>query len=159
MHPTHNSIVINSRIQSVATLNKQLAAAIDLHGQLKQAHWNVRGPNFIGLHELFDRVATQAETYSDMIAERAGALGGDSEGTVQVAAAKSYLTPYPFGRADGHEHIFAVSAALGAFGDGIRTSIAETAGWGDAGTADLFTEVSRGIDAQLWFVESHRTPK
>ncbi len=159
MYPTHNSITVNSRTQSVAALNRHLAAAIDLHGQLKQAHWNVRGPNFIALHELFDRAAEVAEGYSDKIAERAAALGGEAEGTVQRAAANSYLTPYPLGRADDHEHVFAVSAALAAFGDGIRTSIADAAGWGDAATADLFTEVSRGVDAQLWFVESHRPPK
>jgi len=156
MHPTHNSLVMTSRAQSVAALNRHLAAAIDLHGQMKQAHWNVRGPSFIAVHLLFDRTADEVEIYSDKIAERAGALGGVAEGTVQVAAAKSYLIPYPLGRAEDHEHIFAVSAALAAFGDGVRTSIAEATGWGDAATADLFTEISRGIDGQLWFVESHR---
>ncbi len=157
MYHTHNSIIVTSRTQSVASLNSHLAAAIDLHGQMKQAHWNIRGPDFIGLHLLFDKVAVTAELYSDMIAERVGALGGEAEGTVQVAAKTSYLTPYPFRRAEAHEHIFAVSVALAAFGDGIRTSIADAARWGDVATADLFTEMSRGIDAQLWLIESHRS--
>jgi starvation-inducible DNA-binding protein len=159
MHATHNSMTINSRVQSVELLNKYLAAAIDLHGQVKQAHWNVRGPAFIALHELFDRVATDVETYSDQIAERTGALGGEAEGTIQKAAEKSFLTPYPFGLAEDHQHVFAVSAALAAFGDGIRTAIGETAAWGDPATADLLTGISRGTDAQLWFVESHMAPK
>ncbi|MDR3435559.1 DNA starvation/stationary phase protection protein Dps [Telmatospirillum sp.] len=155
MHVTHNSMTINSRVQSVEILNKHLAAAIDLHAQVKQAHWNVRGPGFIALHALFDRVAADVEVYSDQIAERAGALGGQAEGTVQTAAAKSFLVPYPLGLAADHKHIFAVSAALAAFGDSVRTAIGETSGWGDAATADLFTEISRGTDTQLWFVESH----
>ena len=82
MHPTHNTLSENIRTQAVELLNKHLAAAIDLHGQMKQAHWNVRGPTFIGVHELFDKVAGEAESYSDLIAERAEGLGGVAEGTM-----------------------------------------------------------------------------
>jgi hypothetical protein len=76
MNKTRNTLHETIRAQSVELLNKHLAAAIDLHAQTKQAHWNVRGPNFIAIHELFDRVSEQVETYSDMLAERAGGLGG-----------------------------------------------------------------------------------
>ncbi len=158
MHPTHNTLSENIRTQSVALLNKTLAAAIDLHGQIKQAHWNVRGPNFIAIHELFDRVATTALETSDLIAERAAGLGGTAEGTVQVAATKSLLVPYPLGVADEAKHIFAVSATLAAFGQQIHEAISASTTAGDTTTADLFTEISRGIDQQLWFVESHRNP-
>ena len=163
MQPTHNTlsrhIVQNIRGQSVQLLNKHLAAAIDLHGQVKQAHWNVRGPGFIAIHELFDKVAAVVEDYSDMLAERAGALGGAAHGTVQVAAEQSFLIPYPLRIADCNEHVFAVSSALAAFGQSARDSIGQATNYADADTADLFTEVSRGIDRQLWFVESHRTPQ
>ena len=159
MQPTHNTLSENIRGQSVQLLNKHLAAAIDLHGQVKQAHWNVRGPGFIAIHELFDKVAAVIEDYSDMIAERAGALGGAAEGTVQVAAEQSFLIPYPLRIADCNEHVFAVSSALAAFGQSTRDAIAQATGYTDADTADLFTEVSRGIDHQLWFVESHRPPQ
>jgi starvation-inducible DNA-binding protein len=117
------------------------------------------GPNFIAIHELFDKVAAAVEDYSDMIAERAGGLGGGANGTVQVAAENSFLIPYPLRIADCNEHVFAVSSALAAFGQSARDAIAQTAGYADADTADMFTEVSRGIDRQLWFVESHRNPK
>lgn len=90
MRPTHNTLSENIRTQSVALLNKHLAAAVDLHGQVKQAHWNVRGPGFIALHQLFDSVAEQVEAYSDLLAERAGGLGGTAHGTVQVAASASH---------------------------------------------------------------------
>lgn len=155
MRPTHNTLSENIRTQSVALLNKHLAAAVDLHGQVKQAHWNVRGPGFIAIHQLFDRVAEQVEAYSDLIAERAGGLGGTAHGTVQVAASDSFLVPYTLGLADEREHVFAVSATLAAFGQSARGAITESSGFGDADTADLFTQISRGIDQQLWFVESH----
>ncbi len=155
MRPTHNTLSENIRTQSVALLNKHLAAAVDLHAQVKQAHWNVRGPGFIAIHQLFDRVAEEVEAYSDLIAERAGGLGGTAHGTVQVAASDSFLVPYRLGLADEREHVFAVSATLAAFGQSARGAITESSGFGDADTADLFTQISRGIDQQLWFVESH----
>ena len=156
MHPTHNTLSESIRAQSVALLNKQLAAAIDLHGQLKQAHWNVRGFGFIAIHELFDKAADAALQAADLLAERAAGLGGTAEGTVQTASARSYLVPYALGVADEAKHLFAVAAALAAFGQSIRDAAAALTTQGDATTADLFTEISRGIDQQLWFVESHR---
>ncbi len=159
MQPTHNTLSENIRARSVELLNKHLAAAIDLHAQVKQAHWNVRGPGFIAIHELFDKVSVQVENYSDMIAERAGGLGGTAHGTIQVAAARSFLIPYPLGIADEHKHVFAVAGTLAAFGQSVRDASAEATGFGDVDTSDLFTEISRGIDQQLWLVESHMAPK
>ena len=118
MHQTHNTLSENIRTQSVAALNKHLAAAIDLHGQIKQAHWNVRGPNFIAIHKLFDEVADTALEASDLLAERAAGLGGTAEGTVQVATAKSFLVPYEIGVVDAAKHFaqcwnYRYSAAYG----------------------------------------------
>lgn len=159
MQKTHNTLPQDIRIQSVELLNLQLAAAIDLHAQLKQAHWNVRGAGFIAIHELFDRVSTEIEAFSDLIAERAGGLGGTANGTIQVAVKHSYLIPYPLGIADELQHLFAVSGALAAFGGSIQEAIEKSTTIGDPTTADLFTEISRGVDQQLWFVESHLAPK
>ncbi len=158
MHQTHNTLPESIRLQSVASLNRQLAAAIDLHGQLKQAHWNVRGFGFIAIHELFDKAAGTALQAADLLAERAAGLGGTAEGTVQMASARSYLVPYALGVADEAKHLFAVSMALAAFGQSIRDAASASTTQGDATTADLFTEISRNIDQQLWFVESHRAP-
>jgi starvation-inducible DNA-binding protein len=149
MQSTRNTLSENIRAQSVELLNKHLAAAIDLHAQVKQAHWNVRGPSFIAIHE----------NYSDLIAERAGGLGGTAYGTIQVVAERSFLVPYPLGIADEQQHVFAVSATLAAFGQSVREAIGQAATFGDVDTADLFTEISRGVDQQLWFVESHIAPK
>ncbi len=159
MQTTHNTLSENTRAQSIELLNKHLAAGIDLHAQLKQAHWNVRGPGFIAIHELFDTVADEVDGYADLIAERAGGLGGEAHGGVQIAAQRSFLVPYGLGIADEGLHVFAVSGTLAAFGQSVREAIDLAAGTGDAATADLFTSIARGVDHQLWLVESHGAPK
>jgi len=159
MHQTHNTLPEAIRAQSVEILNKHLAASIDLQGQVKQAHWNVRGPGFIAVHELFDKVAEAVEAISDQLAERAAGLGGTAQGTIQVAVAQSFLVPYPHGIADTTKHMFAVASSLAAFGQSTREGIGRITKFGDADTADLFTEISRGIDQQLWFIEAHVMPK
>jgi starvation-inducible DNA-binding protein len=158
MYKTANTLSKNIRAKSVAVLNRHLAAAIDLHAQVKQAHWNVRGPTFIAIHELFDKVADAVEEYSDTIAERAGALGGAAEGTIQIAVEHSFLHRYKLGIDAAEAHIAGVTAALATFGESLRSAIDETAAFGDADTSDVFTEISRGVDQQLWLVESHRQP-
>ena len=158
MHPTRNTLPESIRAQSVEMLNNHLAACIDLHGQVKQAHWNVRGPGFMAVHQLFDQVSEQVEIFSDQLAERAGGLGGIAQGTVQMAAKRSFLVPYNLGIADENKHLFAVSGSLAAFGQSVRDAAAQAMKIGDADTSDLLTEISRGIDQQLWFVESHVAP-
>jgi starvation-inducible DNA-binding protein len=152
---TQNNLPEKVRAEAVAMLNQQLADALDLHLQAKQAHWNVKGPNFIALHELFDEVEEELEEYADEIAERAVSVGGTAYGTVRVAAGKSRLSEYPLEIVSGREHVSALSAALAQFGKSARAAIDAAAALGDADTADLFTEVSRGVDKLLWKVEAH----
>jgi starvation-inducible DNA-binding protein len=155
MHPSRIDLADNVRKQSIAILQARLADAIDLAAQLKQAHWNVRGPRFIQLHELFDRLHGEVSTAVDDIAERIVALGGIADGRIQTAARTSSLYEYALQAAGGTAHTKAVSAVLAQFGAGLRAAIDQTAAAGDAGTADLFTELSRQADKQLWFVEAH----
>src|SRR5262249_53157362 len=136
-------------------LNARLADCIDLQTQTKQAHWNVKGPNFIALHELFDTVNEAVEGYVDDIAERAVQLGGVAEGTARVVARRSSLAEYPAKAAEGRGHVEALSSAVAAFGRAARQAIEQANDLGDLDTADLFTEVSRGVDKWLWFVEAH----
>jgi starvation-inducible DNA-binding protein len=160
MYETENDISEKRRSELNALMNQRLASAVDLQMQMKQAHWNVKGPSFIGLHELFDRVDEAVESYVDMIAERIVQLGGVAEGTVRVSAKGSLLEEYPLAIADGLAHVEAVAKALSTFGHEARNMISEADELDDAGTADLFTEVSRGIDKWLWFVEAHsQAPK
>ena len=155
MYETENDISQNRRVEISALLNQRLADAVDLQTQMKQAHWNVKGPHFIGLHELFDKIDEAVEAYVDLIAERIVQLGGIAEGAARIAAGRSRLEEYPLAIADGSAHVEAVSKALSTFGHEARNSIAQADELGDADTSDLFTEVSRGIDKWLWFVEAH----
>ena len=155
MYPTENDIPENRRSELNALMNQRLADAVDLQLQMKQAHWNVKGPHFIGLHELFDQIDEAVESYVDLIAERIVQLGGIAEGTVRVAAERSRLEEYPLDIADGQAHVEAVSKALSTFGEEARKTIGQADELDDADTADIFTEISRGIDKWLWFVEAH----
>jgi starvation-inducible DNA-binding protein len=155
MFKTKNDIPEATRVKVVELLNARLADCIDLQTQTKQAHWNVKGPHFIGLHELFDKINEDVEDYVDDIAERAIQLGGVAEGTARMAAKRSSLAEYPAKAVDGRSHVEALSSALAAFGTAARKGIDQANDLGDLDTADLFTEVSRGIDKWLWFVEAH----
>jgi starvation-inducible DNA-binding protein len=156
LHNTKIDLAKGKREKLVKILNERLADAIDLKSQAKQAHWNVKGMNFIALHELFDQVSTEVETHIDDIAERITTLGGTALGTVRVAAQNSSLNEYPLEITDGGAHVDALSTALADFGRKVRANIDETDELGDADTADLFTGISRAIDKLLWFVEAHQ---
>lgn len=156
LHHTHNDLAAQTRTGIVQILNARLADSIDLIHQAKQAHWNVKGRNFIALHKLFDEIVAAAEEHMDLIAERAVQLGGTAEGTIQIAARRSELEPYPLEISDEQDHVAAMSAALAAYGKRVRQAIDQSDELGDKDTADLFTEISRGADKYLWFVESHQ---
>lgn len=156
MHKTKNDLPQDVREQITEILNARLADAIDLKSQAKQAHWNVKGMNFIALHELFDQVATDVETHIDDVAERITTLGGTALGTVRVAASKTTLSEYPLEITDGSSHVEALSTALADFGKVVRANIDVTNDLGDADTADLLTGISRSIDKFTWFVEAHQ---
>jgi starvation-inducible DNA-binding protein len=157
--PTQNNLSEPTRLKMIELLNQQLADVLDLGLQAKQAHWNVKGPHFIGLHELFDKVAEELEGFTDDIAERAVELGGVALGTIQFITKQSRLTAYPLNISSGKEHVAALSASLAKFGASTRAAIDTAGKAGDADTADLFTEISRGVDKLLWFVEAHAQAK
>jgi starvation-inducible DNA-binding protein len=156
MHTTKNDIPEKSRAKVIALLNARLADGIDLYMQTKQAHWNVKGPQFIALHELFDKVAEAVLGGIDEMAERAVMLGGTALGTVQVVGRDTTLKAYPTDIAKGSDHVEALSSALAAYARSARAAIETATQAGDADTADLFTGISRDIDKNLWFVEAQQ---
>ncbi|WP_446831554.1 DNA starvation/stationary phase protection protein Dps [Candidatus Foliamicus sp.] len=155
LHSSKIDLEEATRRRMVKVLNARLADAVNLATQMKQAHWNVKGPSFIALHELFDTIHADTLTQVDELAERITTLGGTALGTVAVAASESGLPDYPLDIFSGADHVESVSAALAAFGAGIRTAIAEAGDAGDADTEDLFVEISRAVDKNLWLVEAH----
>ena len=155
MPTTRNDLPDNTRKAVIALLNARLADAIDLRLAIKQAHWNVKGPNFIALHELFDQIQARVDTFVDDIAERGVALAGLVAGTAQAVAKSSQLEPYPTDITDEKAHLKALADRLAAFGKLARAAIDAADEAGDKDTADLFTGVSRQIDKDLWFIEAH----
>ncbi|WP_198350982.1 DNA starvation/stationary phase protection protein Dps [Flavisphingomonas formosensis] len=144
------------RRQAVTLLQAALSDALDLDAQTKQAHWNVRGPQFLQLHELFDKLHDEVEGFVDLLAERITTLGHTADGRVQTTAALSTLYVYPLEARHGEAHLRALSASLASFGARMRAGIAAAESEGDADTADIFfTEISRGSDKQLWLIEAH----
>jgi len=144
-----------TRKKLVDLCNQHLADTFDLYSQVKQAHWNIKGIHFMQLHEFFDTVAEAVEPYADMIAERATTLGGYATGTVRMAASNSSLPEYPTDAVAGHEHLEALIDRVAAYAKSTREAIEKASDLGDSTTEDMFTEVSRGVDLQLYFLESH----
>ena len=138
-----------------AILDQHLADSFDLLSQVKQAHWNVKGPDFWQLHKLFDEIAERAEEWVDLLAERITALGGYAHGTVRMAAAASTLAEFPTDITDSMDYVRAVAGRLASFTNAARVAIDQTDEIGDANTADLFTEISRCADTYLYFLEAH----
>lgn len=154
-YATRNDLPDNARKAMIALLNARLVEAIDLRLAVKQAHWNVKGPTFIALHELFDDIQGRVATFADDIAERSVALGGVAAGTSQAVAKGTKLTPYPTEITDEKEHLKALADRIAAFGKLARAAIDAADEAGDKNTADLFTGVSRQMDKDLWFIEAH----
>lgn len=155
LHETRIDLRADARKELVTLLNERLADMLDYRLQVKQAHWNVKGREFVALHEMLDTFAEQADEYADLIAERAVMLGGQARGTLQVVVKETDLAEYPVEITAATDHLEALADRLSKLGASIRTAIDTSDGKEDRNTADLFTEVSRGLDKQLWYLEAH----
>lgn len=155
MHNTRMSLPEKDRIEIVTILNKTLASVLDLYAQLKQAHWNLKGPEFIALHLLFDKIAEEVEEQADIVAERIMTLGGSALGTIQEIANNTSLRTYPtniFAAADHIEHLTHNIAILG---EKARENIDQMAELDDMVTNDMYISLARMLDKNLWFIEAH----
>lgn len=141
----------------MSLLKQQLADALDLSLQARQAHWNVKGPHFHSLHQLFEEVAETLNDACDVTAERAVQLGGVAEGTSQVIVRDSRLPIYDPALSRGSDHVRAIATSLAHFGASTREAIRSADKLGDAVTADIFTQASRTADTLLWKVSAHRS--
>ena len=155
MHKTRNDIAANARKGVIELLNARLADLIDLQLATKHAHWNVKGPHFLQLHQLFDSVHDEIEQFVDLLAERITTLGHVADGRVTTTASATTLYGYPLEATGGEAHLKTLAGSLGAFGKAVRVGIDQAGTIGDADTADLFTPISRETDKQLWFLEAH----
>ena len=140
-----------------ALLNARLADSTDLRTQVKWAHWNVKGMHFIQLHELFDSVASHLEEQTDSIAERITTLGGVANGTAREVAAKSGLKEADLTASDGPSMLKFLVHNVAHHANALREAVQESDDLDDAITADLFTQLTRELDKDLWFLEAHLT--
>ena len=145
----------NTRKEMIGLLNERLADAIDLTLGIKQAHWNLKGQSFIGIHELLDAVADRMRDNADLLAERCVILGGLAQGTSQTVAGASSLDAYPAEAQNQRHHVAALTERFMAFGASLRENIEAAGEAGDADTEDLFTEISRIVDKDAWFIGAH----
>jgi starvation-inducible DNA-binding protein len=152
---THNDVSSNAKNLSIGVLNARLADAIDLALLTKQAHWNIKGVQFIALHEMIDGFRTELDEHVDTMAERVVQLGGTALGTTQAVAGSSTLAPYPTDIYAANDHLVALIERYGKIASAVRAAIDETANAGDADTADLLIALSRALDKNLWFLEAH----
>jgi starvation-inducible DNA-binding protein len=155
LYKTQNDLKSNTKTAMITLLNARVADTIDLALVTKQAHWNVKGPQFIAIHEMLDGFRDQVDDYVDTMAERVVQLGGIALGTTQIVNKSTALAPYPTDIHTIKDHLAALIERYGKVANAIRASIDEADEAGDANTADIFTEVSRGLDKSLWFLEAH----
>ena len=154
-HQTRNDTDSNAKQVSVQALNARLADGIDLALAVKQAHWNLKGPSFIGIHLMLDGFRAEIDDLNDKVAERAVQLGATAFGSTQAVAEQTKLPAYPTGIYAIADHVAALIDGYAAYANAVRKNIDETDEAGDPDTADLFTEISRAVDKQLWFLEAH----
>lgn len=155
MHKTLNNVPSNTKQTAIELLNKALAALIDLSLITKQAHWNVKGPRFIMIHELLDQFRDNLDEHIDTIAERVVQLGGTALGTTQIVVKDTFLKPYLTDIYSVEDHLAALIERYGQTANFLRKAINETADAGEADAADIFTAASRSLDKNLWFLEAH----
>jgi len=155
LHKTNNNMKDNAKAASMVLLEQRLVEGLDVALMTKQAHWNLKGPEFIGIHLMLDKFRGKQDGWNDMMAERIVQLGGTAKGTTQAVGERTDLPPYPLDIYAIADHLKALIDRYAQYANSVRQSIDESDDAGDPDTADLFTEVSRGLDKQLWFLEAH----
>lgn len=151
---TKVDLASNTKAQIAGLLNERLADGIDLALLTKQAHWNLKGPGFIGIHLMLDGFRTELDGHVDTVAERIAQLGGIALGTTQTTAAGTSLKAYPTGIISVKEHLAALTERYAETANLVREAIDAADEAGDAGTADILTAYSRMLDKSLWFLQS-----
>jgi starvation-inducible DNA-binding protein len=154
-HPILHDIPPEIRLYLTHLLNQTLACTVDLRSQVKQACWNVKGRDFPALRALFATLATELDGYTDLVAERIAALGGMALGTARVAATQSQVLEYPDATVDGDAHVLALTERLAYYAMALRSAMVLAADVEDAGSAAVYTDISRGVDKQLWFLQAY----
>lgn len=155
VYETAIDLPLEARRELIDLSNQQLADTFDLYSQTKQAHWNVKGIHFYQLHKFFDELAASVEPFIDLIAERVTSLGGVAMGTARMAAANSTLPEFPADAEEGDAHLRLLIDRYAAYAASTRAASRRAAELDDPSTEDMYIEISRVVDKDLYFLESH----
>lgn len=154
MYATPSPLSESVRTEIASELNARLADGLDLHSQVKVAHWNVKGPQFAALHPLFEAFATALALHNDAVAERAVTLGALAAGTSRQVAAASRLPEYPAGTTRDLEHVAHLADRIEAYLEGVRASRTAAERLGDGDTVDLLTGIVAEFEKNAWFLRA-----
>jgi starvation-inducible DNA-binding protein len=154
MHRSPSPLPPETRARICEALNEALADGLDLHSQIKVAHWNVKGPLFTALHPLFESFAVGLAAHCDTIAERAVTLGGRAFGTVRHVARSSRLGEYPQDATRDLEHVRLLAERFEKYLEGVRDARAVAERHGDADSVDLLTGVIADFEKRAWFLRA-----
>jgi starvation-inducible DNA-binding protein len=158
LHPIRIAIPREIRAYLVALLNQTLACTVDLRSHVIQARWNVKGTDVVPLHVLFVAMATELDAYADLVAERIAVLGGMTQGTARMVATQSTLPEYSSDLVEGKAHVLALAERVASYATALRADIAHATDVEDAGSAAAYTDISRGVEKRLWFLEAYLHP-
>lgn len=153
--PSRVPLSSDVRAHLALELDRTLASLLDLRSQVKHAHWNVKGPWFVARHQLFDALADHLDEWSDSIAERAATLGAIAHGTTRHAAAATEIPEYDSNAIVAEDHVRVLADRYALVSSLLRQRETDAGENADVATQDLYTEVMRGLELDLWFLESH----
>jgi starvation-inducible DNA-binding protein len=154
MYKSPSQLSEDVRTQIEQTLNARLADGLDLHSQIKVAHWNIKGPQFAALHPLFETFAVSLAAHNDAIAERAVTLGGRAYGTARHVASNSKLPEYPQETTRDMDHVRLLAERIEKYLEGTRNSRVLGEKLGDTDTVDLLTGIISEFEKHAWFLRA-----
>jgi starvation-inducible DNA-binding protein len=135
-------------------LNNVLADGLDLHSQIKVAHWNIKGAHFAALHPLFETFAVALAGFTDEVAERAVTLGGMAFGTARHVAKHSRLDEYPQETTKDLDHVQLLAERIEVFLDSVREARAVATKHEDDDSVDLLTTIVEAFEKHAWFLRA-----
>jgi starvation-inducible DNA-binding protein len=154
MYKSPSPLSESARKEIAVSLNARLADGLDLHSQIKVAHWNIKGPNFAALHPLFETFAIGLAAHNDALAERAVTLGAQVYGTARAVAKASTLPEYPPETKKDLEHVKLLAERIDSYLEGVRASRDVADKLEDQDTVDLLTGIIVEFEKHAWFLRA-----
>ncbi|HYD40406.1 MAG TPA: DNA starvation/stationary phase protection protein Dps [Anaeromyxobacter sp.] len=154
MFSSPNPLAQDARSRIAEALAATLADGLDLHSQIKVAHWNVKGLHFAALHPLYETFATTLAGFNDEVAERAVTLGALVRGTARHVAQASRIPEYPDSAVRDLDTVRHLSERIEAYLAGVRKARDVADAGKDQDTVELLTGVVNEFEKNAWFLRA-----